>query len=384
MVPALAVLSLFLAACGGAEDDTPADVEADTPADADTDGDVDTEDDAASEEVGDFSDVEERTYDAAFQQAPTGVHSEQLQWWTEEVTRRTDGKIKFELFWSGTLAKPSNLLSAIESGIAHMGDLASSYDPARTPLFQAVDLPYNATDYWCGLSVLPEMYRSDGPLRAEFEGNGVIPLTGYTSGTFHMLTAKPASGLSDIDGARMRTFNDSRGQMWARAGASPQFVALSDLYEALDRGVVDAAEWTVYLTEALSLYELVDSFGITDSGMVTGNPLVFDLDEWNDLPEKVRTVMLEVSAEHSERFAQAQIEIEEELLAKFEDEGVNVYELPDEDLETLRQHGEEAQEEWLDNMEAEGHGVREVWDNMQERMAACEADVEANGYPWEQ
>jgi TRAP-type C4-dicarboxylate transport system substrate-binding protein len=333
--------------------------------------------------TGDFSDVEEVTLKGAMQQPPTGLRSEMLQWWGDEITERTGGKIKFDFYWAGSLVKPQDLLSSVEAGIADLGELSSSYDPTRTPVYQALDLPYNAQDYWCGTNVAVELARADGPLAQEMEKNGVVPLAGYSSGTFHLITADRVSGLDGIKGDRLRTFNDSRGAMWEKVGGEPIFLPLSELYEAVDRQVIAGAEWTSYLTDVLSMYEIIKSFGLTESGMVTGNFVLINKDIWASFPEKVKDVIIEVSREHDQRYAQQLMELEEDYLQKFKDEGVDVYELSEQDSERLRAAAEEAREEWLQMMEQKGHPVRETWDNFQQRMEECEQEVAKEGYPWE-
>lgn len=370
---------MVLAACGGRTvDDAGSGGEEAQPADGAQD-----EGEATTGEDRDFSEMEEVTFSSAMQQPPTGLRSELLQWWGDEISKRTDGKVNFEFFWAGSLVQPQELLSSIEAGIADVGEASSSYDPTRTPIYQALDLPYNASDYWCGVSVPVELARMEGPLRQEIEGNGVVALTGYSSGTFHLITGDAVDGLDQAKGSRLRTFNDSRGAMWQKVGMEPLVLPLSELFEAVDRGVVDGAEWTVYLTDVLSMYEIIKSFAITDSGMVTGNYVFMSADKWDALPPQAQDVILEVSAEHDQRYARELMELEEELLEKFRNEGVDVFQLSDEDSNRLREAGEEAADEWLEDMEADGHAVRETVDQFNDLMAQCEQRVEDEGYPWE-
>jgi len=53
---------------------------------------------------------------------PTGAKSLMDKWFTEEITRRTNGKVKFEIFWSGTLLKSRENLKGIGRGVADAGE----------------------------------------------------------------------------------------------------------------------------------------------------------------------------------------------------------------------------------------------------------------------
>jgi TRAP-type C4-dicarboxylate transport system substrate-binding protein len=107
-------------------------------------------------------------------------------------------------------------------------------------------------------------------------------------------------------------------------------------------------------------------------------------DVWDGLPDNLKTVIQEVSDEHDQRFARALIAAEEDLLKQYEDDpDITVYRLSDEDQAAMAAAAKDVQEAWIAEAEAEGLAARDVWDDFQRLQSECEADVKANGYPWD-
>jgi hypothetical protein len=83
------------------------------------------------------------------------------------------------------------------------------------------------------------------------------------------------------------------------------------------------------------------------------------------------------------RYAKGLIELEEELLKKFQDKnGMKIHRLSAEDRTALEASGRAAQEKWLSEMDAKGVSVRKTWERFQDLQRACEKEVAAYGHPW--
>src|SRR5437667_101769 len=67
------------------------------------------------------------TLKAAEQLPPTGLASEELKWFADELGRRTDGKVTIQFFWSESLAKATDMIPALQNGIADIGAIPSTY-----------------------------------------------------------------------------------------------------------------------------------------------------------------------------------------------------------------------------------------------------------------
>ncbi|HXH13692.1 MAG TPA: C4-dicarboxylate TRAP transporter substrate-binding protein [Alphaproteobacteria bacterium] len=328
-------------------------------------------------------DIKPMTLKVAEQLPPTGFASEMRKWWMDEITARTGGKVKFQVFWSQSLLKGQDMASGLTAGIAQIANVASTYDPARTALWMTLDMPYNAKDYWCGISASRLVSEEEPHLRASFEKLGFMPLLGYSSGQFHFLSKTPLLKLADLQGRRIRSYGGARVKWMEELKIAPVFMNYGDIYEAVERGVVDGAEATIYLTEAFKHYEIAKHLTKLDSGFVVAASLSINLKVWNSFPASLQQVFRDVSREHDMAYARKLTELEGQLLKKFQAEnGLEYHELPPADRQALEDAGKQAQEKWLTEMESKGIPARATWAKFMELVKTCEAEVAANGYPW--
>lgn len=317
---------------------------------------------------------------------PTGFASEAKQWWADEIEQRTDGQVTVEIFWGGSLVAARDIPAAVAGGAAHMGHVPSTYDPARTRLWMTLDMPLNVRDYWCGTSSARRVALENEHLAAELERNNMVPVVGYNSGFQEFMSKTPITTLADLEGWRMRDYGGARIRMLEELGITPISMTYGEIYEAIERGVIDASSSvTIYLTEAFSHHEVVDHFLIANSGAVVAAPMaVFNSTVWEGLPENLQELILEIGHEHDMRYVQGLMETEERLLEKFETEyGMNIHYLSEEDRAVMAEAASQAHEVWLAEAEAAGVPARDVWEHFQRLQRECEAEVEARGYPWE-
>lgn len=316
----------------------------------------------------------------------TGFASETLQWWADEIENRTGGKVKLEIFWGGSLVAWGDIPAAVASGAVDIGHVPSTYDPARTRLWMTLDMPFNIRDLWCAVNAGRRVTEENENLAAELEKNNMVPLVGYNSGYQQYIAKEPIPTLKDLEGRRMRSYGGARVNLHEELGITPVFMPFGDIYEAIDRGVIDgSSDVAIYLGNVFKLQEVANHFLVTGSGAAVAAPFaVMNKGVWDGLPDNLKTVIKEVSDEHDQRFAQALIAVEKELLQQYEDDpNITVYRLSDEDQAAMAAAAEKVQKEWIAEAEAEGLAAQDVWDHFQRLQGECEADVEANGYPWE-
>jgi TRAP-type transport system periplasmic protein len=314
---------------------------------------------------------------------PTGFVPEQEKAWADSITKKTGGKVKFQFFWSDSLFKQADGATNLAAGVADFARVASTYDPAKTQLWMTLDMPYNAKDYWCGISSSVIAEQEEPNLKKTFEQLGFMPIVGYSSGHFHFLTKAPIEKMADLKGKRVRSYGGARVKMYELIGLSPIFMPYSQIYEAVERGVVDGAEATILLTESFKHYEVAKNMTLVSSGFVAASPLSISLKRWNSFPESLKQIFREAAVEHDQKWARSMMELEEVRLKEFQEKrGLKVIRLSAEDQAAMDKAGKDAQEAWLAEMDKKGVPARATWTKFQELNTACEKDVAANGYPW--
>ena len=169
----------------------------------------------------------------------------------ELAHKYTEGKVKVEIYHNSTLYKDKEEVEALQLGAVQMlAPSTAKFAPLGAKEFEALDLPY--------------MFASDdqyakvlsGPvgkwLFQKLDSKGLTGLAFWDNG-FHMMSAnKPILVPADLQGLKVRISGSKiSDQYFRKLGAIPQILAFSEVYQALQTGVVDSCENTAsnYLTQ---------------------------------------------------------------------------------------------------------------------------------------
>ena len=158
------------------------------------------------------------------------------------VEERSKGRIKIEVYPNSQLYKDKEELEALQLGSVQMlAPSLAKFGPLGVKEFEVFDLPFLFKDDASFRAVTDGAVGKD--LFAKLEGKGIKGLAYWDNG-FHIMSAnKPLHGVADFKGLKMRIQSSKVLDAQMRAlGAIPQVMAFSELYQALQSGVVDGTE----------------------------------------------------------------------------------------------------------------------------------------------
>src|SRR5512139_3342115 len=169
----------------------------------------------------------------------------------ELAEKYTNGKVKVEVYPNSQLFKDKEEIEALQLGSVQMlAPSTAKFAPLGAKEFEALDLPWLFKDED---AYAKAMKGSVGKyLFTKLEPKGIKGLAFWDNG-FHMVSAnRPLLNPSDFQGIKMRISGSKIADQYLRdVGAIPQIMAFSEVYQALQTGVVDACENTAsnYLTQ---------------------------------------------------------------------------------------------------------------------------------------
>jgi len=208
------------------------------------------------------------------------------------VSEATDGKFQIQVFAAGEIVPGLQVLDAVQNGTVEMGHSAQYYYIGKDPtwaLFCASPFNLNARQQnaW--------FYDGDGQkLIDEFGAtfNTKCLLMGNTGTQMGGWFRKEINKVEDLNGLKMR-IGGWAGKTVAKLGVVPQQLAGGDIYPALEKGTIDAAEWVgPYDDEKLGFYKVAKFYyypGWWEGG--TTNHLMINLAKWNELPRAYQAVL---------------------------------------------------------------------------------------------
>ena len=220
------------------------------------------------------------------------------QVFAEAVAAMTGGKFVIEPRAGGELAPPLQVLDVVSQGAVPIGHTASYYYVGKTPATAfGTSLPFglnaqqqNAWLYEAGgLTRLQELYANKFNVIQFPAGNTGVQMGGWFR--------KEINTVADLQGLKMR-ISGVGGQVMAKLGVNVQVLPAAEIFQALQTGAIDAAEWVgPYDDEKLGLNKAAD-FYYTPAWWEPGPALEIEinLDEWKKLPEIYQAIVQNAAA----------------------------------------------------------------------------------------
>lgn len=323
--------------------------------------------------------------------APSSTLGETYTEYARMIEERTNGKVTIRYFWSNSLFGMKEALEAVSDGIADIGIVNSGYFPSDLPLMASFEHGYNASDLWVGQRATSRLQRESEILNKQFEDNDLKWIAPYTSGTFQFFFKDGSDwdSTDDFEGLTLRTTGGARADWHTALGAQPIFMPITDVYEAMERGVIGGFENTLSLAADLKQNEVTDIVLDLNSGVVMGASTVMNLDTWNELPEPVQEIILDTGVEWGEVVqAKAIIERERKIRNEWESEGV-AFNTPSEDqIEKMREMGRDAAMDVAsgigDEADEQSEKATKILEALWQHVEEANETLNSDGYPWQQ
>ncbi len=215
---------------------------------------------------------------------PKGQAAEFLKKRAEELTQ---GKVKIEIYPNSQLYKDKEELEALQLGAVQMlAPSLAKFGPLGIQDFEVFDLPYIFNNY-------DDLHKvTNGPvgrqLLDKLESKGIKGLSYWDNGFKSFSANTPIKTPEDLKGKKLRIQSSKVLEAEIRElKAIPQVMAFSEVYQALQTGVVDGTENPISNFYTQKMFEVQKYLTITDHGYL-GYAVVVNKKFWEALPADVR------------------------------------------------------------------------------------------------
>jgi len=208
----------------------------------------------------------------------------------ELAEARTNGKVKIEVYPNSQLYKDKEELEALQLGSVQMlAPSLAKFGPLGVKEFEVFDLPFIFKDQAAFRAI------TEGPVGVDLfkklEPKGIKGMAYWDNG-FHIMSAnKPLHKVADFKGLKMRIQSSKVLDAQMRAlGAIPQVMAFSELYSALQSGVVDGTEGVPSNFYTQKIYEVQKDITLSNHGHLA-YAVIVNKKFWDGLPADIRTTL---------------------------------------------------------------------------------------------
>lgn len=275
---------------------------------------------------------------------PEDYHNIPIDEMFTAVEDASDGRISYEFNYVNSIVPPGEVGSAMGEGTVDAGLVVTSYNPSEFPIsnwlsqlaFAGESGPPSAA---LERSAAVAEWWKDHPeaMESDFTSQGLVPLTtGINAHTaYQLLCTEEVTSLEDAQGTTVRT----PGEAWADAaeaiGMEPVSLPGAELYESLQRGVVDCTMadapdmMSSNLTEVASHYTAVNLPGFTPYGIFISQQV------WDSLDEEDKAIVWDSIDVYTESLTSQGLQLQEELL---ETSGMEFHEMEDDLASAMSDH----------------------------------------------
>jgi C4-dicarboxylate-binding protein DctP len=218
---------------------------------------------------------------------PKGKGAERFKELAEKATK---GRVKVEVYPNSTLYKDKEELDALQLGSVQMlAPSLAKFGPLGVKEFEVFDLPYIFPTKEVLNRVTEGQVGKD--LFRKLDSKGITGLAYWDNGFKVMTANKPLKVPADFRGQKMRIQSSKVLDAQFRAlGANPQVMAFSEVYQALQTGVVDGTENTPSNIYTQKMHEVQKHLTVSNHGYI-GYAVIVNKKFWDGLPADIRTAL---------------------------------------------------------------------------------------------
>ncbi len=251
------------------------------------------------------------------------------------IEERTDGRLKLQLFEAGSLFKSTEIFNAVSRGILEMGTISPAYAQDKISLAGiASGLPFAFRNVW-EAAYFHQGLGFEEMLREEAAEHDVYWATDKVYPT-EMVVKEPINSWDDFTKLKIRSSGTLQSFL-TEAGAAASYIPGSELYSALDSGIVDGAHWgAAQGAFSMGLYE-VAKYHVQPALNIAGTDVIIVSQKALDkLPEDMQKIVKQALDEQFWVRTNEYLYKERITLAKaIEEQGVEINTLPDDVQERL-------------------------------------------------
>lgn len=163
-----------------------------------------------------------------------------VNWFLDTLEEESEGRIQFERFPNESLCPGAEIVQCVSDGRADLGITVPTYTPDKFPLQNLSALPFMTDDNAAMMRAFYTLNQENEAFAAEADRLGLKALGYWPAGASLLGSKKPLASMADLEGVKIRAVGDGLLAAMDAAGAHPVALTAGEMYEGVERGVIDA------------------------------------------------------------------------------------------------------------------------------------------------
>ena len=292
---------------------------------------------------------------------------EPAEYFAAEVEKRTEGRVKIELYPNSALANPQQTYEAVLNGVSDIGESQAAYTAGRFPATQISEIPLGYNNSWVGSHAMTDWMEHFKP--TEWDKTVTMYMfvtTPYLIGTVN----KPVRKVEDLKGMIIRSSGIASDEYVKALGATPRAFPVTEVYEALSKAMIDGMLMPFEAYPAFKFHEVVKYATDTSFSSYAGaSYVVMNKASYSKLSPQDQQILLEVGYDTMD--LRGRIFVEESTNAQelfLSQPGRELITLAPEEVAKVQAAANKVIDGWIKEKTADGFPAQEYVDYMRERV----------------
>ena len=289
---------------------------------------------------------------------PTGYpvanpHTVTLSQLAKDIEFETKGKLKIVVHPGGSLFKAPEIMRAVETGQAQMGEVLMSLLVNQNPVFGVDSLPFLATSF----DAAYRLWQAQKPVAEQILAKrGVKLLYAVAWPPQGIYAKKELKSAADMKGLKWRAYNPATTKIAQVVGATPLTIQAAELSQALATGVVDSTMTSgatgvdSKIWESLTHYHRVNAW-------LPKNMLVVNQKEFDKLDKETQAIVVRLAAEAEKKGWERMRAYDDESVGILAKNGMKIVTPTPQLMADMKKIGDEMVADWVKQAGADGQKI---------------------------
>lgn len=272
---------------------------------------------------------------SAADSSPAGITAKKVK---ELMEEKSNGKITVDVYPDAQLGGDRELIESCQAGNLAMVSLTTAPMVNFIPELAVFDMPVALSDLDVAKKVLSGPFRDK--IGEKYENAG-FKLLMMAPDSYRVMSSNiPVKKIEDFNGIKIRTMeNKYHMAFWKALGANPSPLAFSELYIALQQGLVDAQENPYATIIASKLYEQ-QKYIINTNHIMFLSTTVMNKDLYDSMPSEYQKIVDEVFAEADQYAFETGKQEADKSIKQLKDAGLEIIDLPQDVVQKMKEAAE--------------------------------------------
>ncbi len=225
---------------------------------------------------------------------PTHPQSKLEASWCKEVGERTNGRVKIAHYPGQTLTKAAQNYQGVKSGLSDVGCSVLQYTRGRFPMMDFINLPLGYPNGQVSTAIINEVYEKFKP--KELDEVKVLYLHAHGPGLIHT-KGKAVHKMEDLKGIKIRSHGPTASMVKA-LGGTPTAFPMTELYQSLQKGVVQGGLYPLESNKGWKMAEVTDYvIACYPTAYSLGFYVAMNKGKWDSLPDEDKKIIEQINHE---------------------------------------------------------------------------------------